>query len=98
MLGAGPIENDVGASQGLGKVIKDPCRVCAGSGRQRKEKTLNVTVPAGVEEGTRIRLSGEGEVGMLVPLTDQLPQVPRAKTILRDDLVPDRFHAGHLVF
>ena len=50
--------------QGLGKVIKDPCRTCAGSGRTRKEKTLAVNVPAGVEEGTRIRLTGEGEVGM----------------------------------
>jgi molecular chaperone DnaJ len=50
--------------QGLGKIIKDPCKVCAGSGRVRKEKTLAVNVPAGVEEGTRIRLSGEGEVGM----------------------------------
>src|SRR6185436_16873164 len=45
-------------------IIKDPCRKCAGSGRIRKEKTLSVNIPAGVEEGTRIRLSGEGEAGM----------------------------------
>jgi molecular chaperone DnaJ len=48
---------------GQGKIIKDPCKSCAGSGRTRKEKTLSVSIPAGVEEGTRIRLSGEGEVG-----------------------------------
>lgn len=49
---------------GSGKIIKDPCKKCAGSGRVRKEKTLSVNVPAGVEDGTRIRLSGEGEAGM----------------------------------
>jgi len=58
------IERTCHTCQGLGKVIKDPCRVCAGSGRTRKEKTLSVNIPAGVEEGTRIRLSDEGEVGM----------------------------------
>ncbi len=49
---------------GMGKTIKDPCKTCAGSGRVRKEKTLSVNIPAGVEEGTRIRVSGEGEVGV----------------------------------
>jgi len=58
------VERTCHTCQGTGKVIKDPCRNCAGSGRVRKEKTLAVNVPAGVEEGTRIRLSGEGEVGM----------------------------------
>jgi len=58
------VERTCPTCQGLGKTIKDPCRVCAGSGRVRKEKTLAVNVPAGVEEGTRIRLTGEGEVGM----------------------------------
>ncbi len=58
------IERTCHTCQGLGKIIKDPCRVCAGSGRVRKEKTLSVNIPAGVEEGTRIRLAGEGEVGM----------------------------------
>jgi molecular chaperone DnaJ len=47
-----------------GRVIKDPCRSCAGTGRIRKEKTLEVTIPPGVDDGTRIRLSGEGEMGI----------------------------------
>lgn len=58
------VERTCHTCQGLGKIIKDPCRVCAGSGRTRKEKTLAVNVPAGVEDGTRIRLAGEGEVGL----------------------------------
>jgi len=49
---------------GAGKVIGNPCRVCAGQGRVRREKSLNVTIPAGVEDGTRIRLAGEGEAGI----------------------------------
>jgi molecular chaperone DnaJ len=57
------IERTCASCQGNGKIIKDPCRKCAGSGRMRKEKTLSVSIPAGVEEGTRIRLAGEGEVG-----------------------------------
>jgi molecular chaperone DnaJ len=58
------IERSCHTCGGLGKIIKDPCRVCGGSGRTRKEKTLQVNIPAGVEDGTRIRLSGEGESGM----------------------------------
>jgi molecular chaperone DnaJ len=49
---------------GGGQVITDPCPKCGGAGRTRKEKTLDVTIPPGVEEGTRIRLAGEGEAGM----------------------------------
>ncbi len=49
--------------QGQGQVISEPCSTCYGSGRTRRMKTLNVTIPAGVEDGTRIRLSGEGEAG-----------------------------------
>jgi molecular chaperone DnaJ len=44
-------------------VIDKPCRACAGQGRVRRDKTLKVTIPAGVEDGTRIRLTGEGEAG-----------------------------------
>ena len=49
---------------GAGQVIKTPCKTCGGSGRVRKEKSLQVTIPAGIEDGTRIRLAGEGEAGV----------------------------------
>ena len=45
-------------------VSENPCRVCGGQGRTRREKTLQVSIPAGVEDGNRIRLSGEGEAGV----------------------------------
>ncbi|MCB2107570.1 MAG: molecular chaperone DnaJ [Rhodobacteraceae bacterium] len=57
------IERTCPTCNGGGKVISDPCPSCRGSGRTRKEKQLEVTVPPGVEEGTRIRLAGEGEIG-----------------------------------
>ena len=47
-----------------GRIIKNPCRVCTGAGVVHREKTLAVTIPPGVEDGTRIRLSGEGEAGV----------------------------------
>ncbi|MDP2561241.1 molecular chaperone DnaJ [Psychrobium sp. 1_MG-2023] len=49
--------------RGKGKIIKDPCRTCHGEGRYEKTKTLSVKIPAGVDTGDRIRLSGEGEAG-----------------------------------
>lgn len=49
--------------RGEGKVIKDPCTSCQGRGRKRDFKTLSVKVPAGVDTGDRVRLSGEGEAG-----------------------------------
>src|SRR5665213_1686219 len=49
---------------GAGRIIENPCRQCGGQGRTHKEKTLSVTIPPGVEDGTRIRLAGEGEAGM----------------------------------
>jgi molecular chaperone DnaJ len=48
---------------GRGQVIPDPCNTCGGQGRVQKDRTLSVNIPPGVEDGTRIRLSGEGEAG-----------------------------------
>jgi molecular chaperone DnaJ len=58
------IERICPTCSGRGEVIEDPCRSCAGQGRIVRERTLSVNVPAGVEDGTRIRLAGEGEAGM----------------------------------
>ena len=58
------IERTCPSCHGVGRVIENPCRKCGGQGRQRKEKTLSVSIPAGVEDGTRIRLAGEGEAGL----------------------------------
>jgi molecular chaperone DnaJ len=49
---------------GAGKVVSDPCQTCQGAGRVKRHKTLSVKIPAGVDEGDRIRLAGEGEHGM----------------------------------
>lgn len=57
------IERTCPQCHGEGRVIADPCESCAGQGRVRKERTLSVDIPAGIENGTRIRLSGEGEAG-----------------------------------
>jgi molecular chaperone DnaJ len=58
------IERTCPTCQGLGRVVKNPCRSCTGSGRVQRERTLNVNIPQGVEDGTRIRLAGEGEAGL----------------------------------
>ena len=57
------IERTCAACSGVGETISDPCRPCKGQGRVNKSKKLSVNVPAGVDNGTRIRLSGEGEAG-----------------------------------
>jgi molecular chaperone DnaJ len=49
---------------GSGKVVQNPCATCSGAGRVKHQKTLSVKIPAGVDEGDRIRLSGEGEAGV----------------------------------
>ena len=58
------IERTCPACQGRGETIDEPCADCTGSGRVQKERTLSVNIPAGVEDGTRIRLAGEGEAGL----------------------------------
>jgi molecular chaperone DnaJ len=57
------IERTCPQCQGRGKIVRKPCRSCGGSGHVQKERTLAVEIPPGVEEGTRIRLSGEGQAG-----------------------------------
>ncbi len=58
------IERTCPNCQGRGEIIDNPCATCAGSGRVMRERTLSVNIPAGVEDGTRIRLAGEGEAGL----------------------------------
>lgn len=58
------IERTCSHCHGLGQIIKDPCKTCHGAGRVRKEKTISVSIPAGIEEGARIRLASEGEAGL----------------------------------
>ena len=58
------IERTCPTCSGTGRTIKNPCKVCQGAGRVQRDRTLNVSIPAGVEDGTRIRLSGEGEAGL----------------------------------
>lgn len=57
------VERTCHTCHGAGQVIDKPCKSCAGQGRVRRDKTLKVNIPAGVEDGTRIRLTGEGEAG-----------------------------------
>ena len=57
------IERTCPTCNGAGKIIRDPCKKCAGQGRIKKEKALKVKIPAGIESGRRIRLAGEGEAG-----------------------------------
>ncbi len=57
------VERTCHACQGRGQTIEDPCPSCSGSGRVMRDRTLQVNIPAGVEDGTRIRLAGEGEAG-----------------------------------
>ncbi len=58
------IERTCPTCGGQGRVIKNPCKVCQGAGRVQRDRTLSVAIPAGVEDGTRIRLAGEGEAGL----------------------------------
>ncbi|MCB1532662.1 MAG: molecular chaperone DnaJ [Alphaproteobacteria bacterium] len=58
------IERTCPTCTGQGSTIKSPCKKCHGQGRVQKQKTLKVKIPAGVDHGRRIRLSGEGEAGL----------------------------------
>jgi molecular chaperone DnaJ len=58
------IERTCPTCAGRGQIVKNPCKSCAGAGRVRKDRQLQVQIPMGVEDGTRIRLAGEGEAGM----------------------------------
>ncbi|SIR54494.1 molecular chaperone DnaJ [Bosea sp. TND4EK4] len=58
------VERTCPTCNGRGEVIDDPCKNCQGAGRVTRERTLSVNIPAGVEDGTRIRLAGEGEAGL----------------------------------
>lgn len=58
------IERTCSSCHGNGKIVVNPCKSCAGQGRQKKPKKLNIDIPAGVEDGNRIRLSGQGEAGI----------------------------------
>jgi molecular chaperone DnaJ len=57
------IERTCPQCQGRGRIVRKPCKSCGGAGHVQKERTLVVDIPPGVEEGTRIRLSGEGQAG-----------------------------------
>ena len=59
------VERTCPACRGAGQVIRDPCDACRGTGAVRRTKTLSVSIPAGVDGGNRIRLSGEGEAGRM---------------------------------
>ena len=58
------VERTCPTCSGKGQMNKNPCRFCSGSGTTQKNKNLSVNIPAGVETGTRIRLTGEGEAGL----------------------------------
>ena len=58
------LERTCPACQGRGQMIETPCASCSGQGRVQKERSLSVNIPPGVEDGTRIRLAGEGEAGV----------------------------------
>ncbi|MFT9258029.1 MAG: molecular chaperone DnaJ, partial [Acetobacter sp.] len=57
------VERPCPTCHGAGRIVKDPCKTCHGEGTVERERTIAVQIPAGVEDGTRIRLTGEGEAG-----------------------------------
>jgi molecular chaperone DnaJ len=57
------VERTCNSCNGEGEKIDSPCKGCTGSGRKRETKTLSINIPAGIEHGTQLRISGEGEAG-----------------------------------
>jgi len=57
------VQNTCLTCGGTGRVVRNPCKICAGQGTVQREKSLAVNIPAGIENGTRMRLAGEGEAG-----------------------------------
>jgi molecular chaperone DnaJ len=57
------VEQTCPTCSGTGRVVRNPCKVCGGAGTVERERSLQVAIPAGVEDGTRIRLAGEGAAG-----------------------------------
>ena len=58
------VEQTCGRCMGAGKIISNPCKSCGGYGRYQKQKKLSVSIPSGIEDGSRMRLLGEGEAGV----------------------------------
>jgi molecular chaperone DnaJ len=58
------VESTCNRCSGSGKIVQDPCKTCHGNGRVLKERSLMVNIPQGIDDGTRIRISGEGEAGL----------------------------------
>src|SRR6266851_3807654 len=79
------LERTCPGCQGRGQMIEEPCPSCAGSGRVTRERTLSVNIPQGVEDGTRIRLAGEGEAGIRggPPGEFEVPTIDKGKTKMK---------------
>jgi molecular chaperone DnaJ len=58
------VERSCTGCQGSGQIIKNPCRKCSGSGRVNQQKNITVKIPAGIDEGSRMKVAGEGEAGI----------------------------------
>ena len=82
------IERTCPTCTGRGQIIKNPCAACGGQGAVRKDRALNVSIPPGVETGTRIRLAGEGVVFGLPPwrkpVRDEFSEPPVPSVELTD--------------
>jgi molecular chaperone DnaJ len=95
MLGQMVNVTQCGRCRGLGRIVETPCHTCRGDGRVEKRRTIRVSVPAGIDDGHQIRLSGEGEQGprggtpgnlYVVAHVDAHPQLQRRETELYYEL------------